>query len=336
MAPAALDNRTPYHAQLLFAADENGFPLAYVIVKATFDLSARGNPRLAEQQRPILMAGEFYGDPASSSYKYEPEIAFVKSVTDVTLIGHAYPRQAGDTQVDVTFSVGSVRKTVRVFGRRLWVRRLGFVDMTAAEPLDQVPLCYERAFGGWDSATPDPLTSRFESRNPVGVGFKRREFAEDMLLPNLEDPRKLLQQYGDTPPPAGFGFISPHWQPRAKLAGTYDDAWQQQRAPLLAKDFDRRFFNAASPELMTREYLLGNEEVSLENATPQGHLSFKLPGVRPPLMRVQLRGRPDEVLPAHLDSVIVNADEQLLFLLWRSHVILREGPHDVISADVTS
>jgi hypothetical protein len=58
---------------------------------------------------------------------------------------------------------------------------------------------------------------------------------------------------------AGFGFISPHWQPRAGLAGTYDASWQASRAPLLPVDFDRRHLNAVSPGLVAPGYLRGGE-----------------------------------------------------------------------------
>ncbi|WP_281255421.1 DUF2169 domain-containing protein [Cystobacter ferrugineus] len=35
-------------------------------------------------------SGESWGKPGESSYKYEPEGAFIKPATDVALIGHAY------------------------------------------------------------------------------------------------------------------------------------------------------------------------------------------------------------------------------------------------------
>ena len=47
--------------------------------------------------------------------------------------------------------------------------------------------------------------------------------------------------------PAGFGPIPPHWQPRLRYAGTYDEAWQRDRYPLYPTDLDDRFF-LCSPE----------------------------------------------------------------------------------------
>lgn len=336
MAHMEVENNTGFAFDCLFIANEDGQPIAVPIVKATYALSALAKTSFAEEQEPLEMAGKHWGDPDMSSYKYEPEIAFTKPTTDLVLIGHAYPAKAGDTQVDVTFRVGEVEKTVRVFGDRYWIKKLGLTIMSKPEPLEPVPLIYERAFGGWDSAEPDPMTSKFELRNPAGVGFMRAEFEEGMRLPNLEDPKRLLKVYGDTPPPAGFGFVGPHWHPRAKLAGTYDEAWQKTRAPLLPTDFDPRFFNAASPGLIAPEYLMGNEAVVVENASPSGQMSFHLPGVQPPKIRVQLQGREDELLETNLDTVIVNTDENLLLMLWRTNLVLRNGPHDVVAIEITA
>jgi len=335
MGHPIVDNEIPFACESLFVADELARPLLVPVIKATYQIS---DDRLvpAQQQQPVNMEGEDWGDPATTSYKYEAETAFIKLGTDMVLIGHAHSSRDREKSVNVSLRVGEVEKTVRVFGDRKWTKRLGIVDMTNPQPFEKIPLIYERAFGGWDSAEPDPLTSKFEPRNPVGVGFKRKEFEEGMPLPNIEDPKRPLKAYGDTPPPAGFGFISPHWQPRASYAGTYDEKWEKERAPLLPDDFDLRFFNAASPGLVTQEYLKGNEPVLIENASPIGVISFNLPGVEPPKIRVQLRKRPDAHLQTNLDTVIINTDENLVMLLWRSNLVLRNGPHDVVAIQITA
>lgn len=335
MGQPSLENQTPYAAELLFGTNEQAVPIVYVVAKATFALLPSERPQLAEKQLPVCVAGEYYGDPDTSSYRYEPEIAFRKIATDVCLIGHAYPAKAGEKQVDVTVTLGKLNHTVRVFGPRTWVKRMGLVDMTPPAPLEKTPLQYELAFGGWDAIPPDPFTSRFEPRNPVGVGFKRKEFVEGMPLPQLENPRQLLKQYGDTPPPTGFGFISPGWQPRAALAGTYDQAWQDELAPLLPADFDPRFYNAANPQLISEERIRGDETVEIRGATPNGRLSFQLPGVAAPVWRLSVRRRNDQQLPLQLDTLIVDTDQMQLIQLWRAHSVLPNGPHDVLSAVVS-
>lgn len=336
MAHPQIDNQTAFAFESLGLANENGYPLLVAVIKATYAIPNKAPLALAEQQLPIVVDGEYWADPETSSYKFEPETAFVKPTTDVVLMGQAYATRPGVRKVNVAIRVGPMEKTVRVIGDRYWVKTLGVTTMSNPEPFEKMPLIYERAFGGWDANEPDPMTSKFEPRNPVGVGFKRRKFEEGMPVPNLEDPKRPLRVYGDTPPPAGFGFISPHWQPRASFAGTYDEKWEKERAPLLPTDFDAKFFNAASPGLIAPEYLKGDEPVVIENATPNGRLEFNLPGVRPPKIRVQLKGRQDEHLETNLDTVIINTDENLLLLLWRTNLVLRNGPHDVKAIEVTA
>ena len=118
------------------------------------------------------------------------------------------------------------------------------------------------------------------------------------------------------------------------FAGTYDEQWTNERMPLLPKDFDRRFFNAASEGLIASGYLKGDEAVSIENASPRGTLSFDLPGVPPPECLIQVARGPDARVQTNLDTVIINTDDNLVLLLWRGHLILRNSLHDVVSVQI--
>src|SRR5208337_4822029 len=95
------------------------------------------------------------------------------------------------------------------------------VAITPPEPFERIPLVWERAFGGWDRSHADPAKHTCEPRNPVGTGFRQKHGhpEEGVRVPNLEDPRYPSRHYGDAPPPAGFGFTGPSWQPRAAFAG---------------------------------------------------------------------------------------------------------------------
>ena len=285
----------------------------------------------SQEQADICLAGECWGEPGVSSFKLEPQIAFTKPSTDVVMIGHAFSN--GRSSVDVTLRVGALHQTARVTGDRYWIKSFTGIESTSPEPFEKIPLTYERAFGGWDRSLPDPRCHGFEQRNPVGAGFRLRNglFQDGIRLPNIEHPAHPLREYGETPPPVGFGFTAPHWHPRAAFAGTYDEAWQRDRMPLLPFDFDRRFFNGASPGLIAAGYLQGNEAVWIENASARGTVSFNLPGVSPPACRIRLKGNRDERVQTNLDTVIINTDEDLLTLLWRGHLAVRNGLLDAES-----
>jgi hypothetical protein len=164
------------------------------------------------------------------------------------------------------------------------------------------------------------------------VGFRAnpRHFEEGLRLPNLEDPEQPLQRFGQVVAPASFGFVSPHWQPRSPFAGTYDEAWNRTRKPLLPKDFNRRYFNAASPGLVAPVFLKGGEPVTLVGVSPLGRRLFALPRVTPKVT-VELVGSEDAHPALNLDTVILDMDEHRAFLLWRGTVPLRDGPHEVRS-----
>ena len=337
MGQTRINNATGFAADAAFLADEGLRPVLSCIVKASY--SCVSGLVLSDTQLPYSASGEFWAEPDTSSYKFEPEVAFTKLTTDIALVGHAIPTESGSRVMDVGLKVGPVQKVVRVFGDRFWVKQGGQIFATKPKPFTTMPLVYEKAFGGWDKADNDENNWRYEPRNPVGMGFgDPLRFVEEgkVPIPNIEDPQHLIRNYGDTPPPAGFGFISPNWQPRAQYAGTYDEKWDKDRKPLLPDDFDRRFFNAASPGLIAPDYLRGDEDVMIVNASPVPKLKFKLPGIPPPVCKVELRGGRTEVLQTNLDTVIINTDEMLVFLLWRNYMHLPNGPHDVVSIEVTT
>ncbi|MET0594193.1 MAG: DUF2169 domain-containing protein [Polyangiaceae bacterium] len=330
-----VENQTPLVFEPLFLVDEEFCPIFVPVIKGTFRIGDRGDCQLAEEQAPLSMEGELWSDdPATSSYKYEPEVAFFKPATDVVLVGHAHAPHSGATEVNVGLNVGSLRKSAIVFGDRLWFRSAGAWATTRPVPFEKMPLTYERAFGGWDRSHPDPNRHAVDVRNPVGTGFGPAANGE-ARLPNIEDPSALIRQFGERPPPAGFGFVSPHWQPRAALSGTFDAAWLKERSPRLPKNFDRRHFNAASAGLVAQGYLRGDEAVTTIGTTREGRLSFNLPAMPAPEVRVVFHGKKEQRLVPNLDTVIIEPDERRVLLLWRAWTKLRTGPQDVSDVEVT-
>ena len=337
MGHPSTDNATPFVFEPLFLADEAMRPLLVPVVKATFELSHQGTLTLAEEQEPLDLAGKRWDEKdETSSEKFEPEGAFFKPATDVILVGHAIAQERNTKELLVALKVGPLQKGVRVVGDRAWFKSMGSISMTKPIAFERIPLRYERAFGGWDRGDLDQTKHQFEPRNPVGTGFRvpRGRFEEGVRLPNLEDPSQPLKAWGECPPPAGFGVISPHWQPRAALAGTYDAAWEKTRKPLLPRDFDRRFLNAASPGLVAPGYLKGNESVVIANATPEGRLAFNLPGLAPPRVTVFRKRGSDELLELRLDTVIIDTDALRLYLLWRGMLVLAREPTEVEALEI--
>jgi hypothetical protein len=338
MGHPEIENRTPFAFAPLFLADEDGRPVLATVVKATFDVSGLGEVTIAEKQEPVDFAGKHYGEPGKSSVRIDPEVAFVKTATDCVLLGHATATRP-TTQMEVVFGVGPLYKSARVTGDRWWVDGpMGGLVMSSPEPIAKIPLVYERAFGGWDRTSENPLHHEGEPRNPVGVGFVGRRGAPvpGTPLPNIEDPRQPLTAPGGRAASIGFGFVGAEWHPRASFAGTYDAEWTANRSPLLPKNFDRRFFNAASDGLIAPGFLNGDEVVMTAGVTPEGRWDFRLPAVHPPTCHVALRAGGSRPLQTSLDTLIVDADSRRLTLIWRAHTVLRSGPHDVSAVVIPS
>jgi hypothetical protein len=332
-----ITNGTSFAVVPVYLADEEGNPLLTILTRASFLFDGTGRFFVAEKQLGIHPAGIFNGEQGSSSYKFEPDVAFSKQATDVVLIGSAYAAQPGTTQMDVSLKVGPLEKTVRVFGDRYWFKGTAGARLSDPQPFERMPLLYDLAFGGWDRWHPDPAHHRFEPRNPMGRGYcaKGSDITDDIPLPNLEDPREPIGDRYDCPPPAGFGFTSPDWLPRAQLAGTYDAAWSEGRAPLLPQDFDRRFFSAASTGLVAPGYLRGDEAVQVRGVAPGGDVQFSLPGIGRIEYCLQLRGKEALNLQGKLDTVVIDTDECQVHLTWRASVVVPRGPQDVLELDVT-
>lgn len=336
MGYPAIENETAFALLPLFPSDEEGRPLFVPLVQATYAIGG-GRPALLDSQPAPSPVGVPAGESAAAAgYRVEVPFAFMKPATDVVLNGSAFSARPA-AQVDVSLRVGPVAKTVRVIGDRVWIRAAGAVRPSPPLPFERMPLGYAGAFGGWDRSHADPRQHRAERRNPVGVGFSLpgRPFQEGVRLPNLEDPADPLERWGQVVTPASFGFVSPEWEPRASLGGTYDEAWRRDRMPLSPRDFDRRFFNAASPGLTAPGYLRGDEQVVIENASPRGRLSFPLPGRQAISCRASTRRR-EATFPLRLDTVIIDTDAGTLTLLYRGHLSLRDGPLDLVHATITA
>lgn len=330
-----LTNTTPYCAERVVLPNKEGRDLLVVIVKAAFNPANGERLVPAEVQIPVQLADTHYDAPDESSIRDESDLAPYKPNTDVVLLGHAQPAKGRVGQLDVSLAVGTLKHTVRVFGRRNWERGILAEKISAPEPFERVPLCYEYAFGGKDLTPAEESRHENEARNPVGIGFragKSRRKIQGSPLPNLEDPIALIKTPKDRPAPVGFGFIGRHWQPRLAYAGTMDQAWTDDRMPLPPRDFDDRYFNGAHPALVYRGWLQGDESVRVINAGPWGPLHFTLPGACP---GVRLESRSGGISPAmRLDTLVIDADEGKVIVVWRGAVDVHGMLHKIMRISV--
>lgn len=310
-----IDNRTPFAAERGWVRDRDGAEVWLVAVKCSFDVHPDGTTEVSKDQPPVLRIAEHHGEQGKSSIKYEADLVLTKKTTDVLVVGHAYaPGGKPVPELDVGFRVGSVQKILRVFGDRKW----GSFGPSEPQPFVRMPITYERAFGGVDALSEHPERD-WDWRNPVGTCFAvEKSHLADRLLPNIEYPNARFESWNDRPPPAGFGAIAGHWQPRAGLAGSYDDKWMSTRQPLLPEDFDDRFFQCAPADQQAREFLRGGEPVVLYRLTPGGDLRFLLPKVYLGFETRFYDGSREIHKTRKLHSVILEPDFPRVSMVWHS------------------
>jgi hypothetical protein len=310
-------NHTPLTAALTVFPDPQGVECAYANVKATFDFSS-GAPVLAATQAAFLATDVYWGEPATSSLRAAADLMLLKPATDVIVLGRAISQRGPTQAMDVRVKVGPVQRKLRVFGNRQWLGN-GRRDFSISEPetFERMPLRWELAYGGV-GALLDGRAQESESRNPLGRGFvaSHDESFAGQSLPNIEDPAMLMASPYDRPAPAGFAPVAPAWRTRSQYAGTYDEAWQKQRAPHLPRDFDARFFNVAAPGMVAPGYLRGGEEVGIVGCTAGAPLQFRLPD-----LDLQLEwffdGKAIAAQPV-LDTVLFETDLGRLQMVWRA------------------
>lgn len=316
-----------------------------VLLKRSYDIVGETCVR-AELDDKLVPGDMHYGDPQTSSVRFESDFVPFKLATDVVFNAKAYaPGGVPVASLVATVVVGDVRKDVLVVGDRVARFQEGAAPLfTEPETFTEMDLLYERAYGGVDIYS-DPKVQVVYARNPVGRGFAERNVAravENLPLPNIEDPTDPLtperlcvghfMYWERQPMPAGFGWVHKTWQPRAALAGVMpaDRATEQELRQAYAQlvpadqkeqyeetalpDMDFRFFNGASSGLAL-PYLDGDEVVAAANLTPDGRLLFHLPGERPAL-GLDIGEGPQET-PAVLHTVMVQVEERRVDLVWR-------------------
>ncbi|WP_088685682.1 DUF2169 domain-containing protein [Rhizobium sp. R634] len=328
----SVDNRTPFPSLAFRQYNLTGDLLGVVVARGTFKLM-NGGPLIPDSiQRPLVMSDVYEGDPHQTPQMACTDLAPFKPGTDVTFLGAAFaPNGIASSSWTCGLRVGPVEKRLRVHGPRWWrpkIRKtwrglferdkedaLEGWELTNGEPVSFVPIDWRLAFGGSLEG------GEVCDRNPVGIGLvdeARFRDRSEWQAPQIEDVDMPIRSVGGRPAPAGFGLLSPFWGDRINKAGTYDDAWLTQRHPLLPRDFDFSFWQAAHPDLVADPWLEGNEPFELDHLLPGIEIFYgRLPDIQLEVVLDQGRGaaRGQMVLDGvHFD---LRPGVGRVFLTWR-------------------
>ena len=331
-------NYTPFPHLLFESRMPDDRPLGVMVLRGTFTIVAGAPLRPTPDQDPVLVADVHRGEPGRSSLVAEADIAPFKPRSDIHV--NAVARAPGGSPAaewPISVRIGKIKKDLLVRGPALWQHSvLGGWKKTPIARCTEVPVTYERTFGGrFDRGG----TSYQDERNPVGVGLLDDRWTprdRDLPAPQIVALDEPDHRPGRRYPPQGLGPISPHWEARRARAGTFDEAWQNERWPRLPADFDFAFYNSAHPDLIYPGYLAGDEQVDLVHLSPAAAaVRFSLPAFRTMgLLRRKsgaLRPFPMALDTVHIDVSAEDPAAHRVHLTWRGTYWMK-GDERVIEA----
>lgn len=321
-------NETKVEAGWTLGFEPDGRELLIVAVKATFAIPSNGQePVVADEQVPLTEADESTGEPGLSAPLYETDYAHRKPRCDVLLNGSAYaPDGRPATAVTVGMQVGSMQKSFRVVGDRFWYKDIASMSVSPPKEFTQVPITYDRAYGGVDVDENKPEKIETYLENPIGVGYypiSKGKALEGKFVPNTEERERPVSKTKGNYNPMSFGSIGRNFAARVPFAGTYNEEWLDNRAPFWPDDFDYRYFQA-TPADQQIAYPKGGEQVILKNLSPGGRLSFRLPTMDMPILFIPYRGKEKQV-NADIDTIFIEPDLNRFMLTWRVSLPLKRN-----------
>ncbi|MGG5835782.1 DUF2169 family type VI secretion system accessory protein [Huaxiibacter chinensis] len=298
-----IKNQTPYAVERSWIRDRQGEEIWIVALKATWNIQPDGTTTLAAIQPPVNAGSVLYAD--GLTLFYDTDVGPTKTATDIVLNGHAHsPNGKAVSMLPVGLKVGNMIRLARVYGERIW----NGSQYKPPATFTTMPLCYNKMNQGVFF----PFCG--SHYNPEGIPVDELPETGVSALPNIE--------FCDEEDFPGFGAQPQHWPGRLQFAGTYDENWRRNRAPLFPDDMDVRYWQCAPPPLYAGGRLKGGEVVCLGNMTPPGYghngvLIFSLPRIVP-AFRTRFY---DESVCNHraaLHTVIIEPDYPRVSLVWHS------------------
>jgi hypothetical protein len=319
----AINNQTPLAATLLPHRDLAGRPHVLLVAKATWSLHTH-RLAAAEQQVGLWVQpqrrrlGELdlddaqkqaLGDRAAEDIIWlDHDLLPPKPAFDVVVAGYATaPPHHTAAHLDAGIRIGNHTRVLRAFAPRVWDRGLlGYVAKALSPCVKRVPLSY--AVADWAS----------------GFAVMTSD-AQGHALPWLESLEASAHRTRHAARPVGFGHWPENAPHRQTHAGTYDDVWQDQRAPQLPLDFNARFYNVAHPELQLSAAPAAGTSIGLAHLAVQPAINTRMPDLQLAVQATTVAGATQKLQALRSDTLVIEPDLMRMLQVWRVTLPTSEG-----------
>jgi hypothetical protein len=281
---------------------------AVFVVRVTYDWAMDAKePTLtvAEEQKHPVHAG-----PLETPYgNLMGDMAIATGGTDVMVHAICRPGAKID-RAQVSVEAGSadrpaLRSGIMVFGTRRWKKEGKSFSITKPEAFDEMPLDLTHAFGGKDTWD---LLEVAHPGNPIGKGYNHTdENTDGRELPNVEDPKALIEKWTDQPDPAGIGPAPLLYPGRTK--GNL-----KHRPDGTITHISPRIYNSAFADLIYPGWMEPGQRVTVTGVRPKT-LGVVLPKERP-IARVEFNDkRTEEAMD--ISQVLLDVEARQVIMTYR-------------------
>lgn len=312
----SLENTTPFSVDQTFLGDADGVDMHVLMARGSFDICANRTCAVSDTQPALVQSPLMHPPQISLGMISDLDSDFMKPGTDILVCGNAIPPKGtpADQPFQIGLLLGSVRKILEVHPRGVWLDGALHPALVRASHHAPVPIVWETAFGGVDPSTSDKQWQD----NPLGCGYAKGPGGlVGCQAPQVFYPGETYSERTSRPQPASFGPIPRHWPKRRRLAGTYDEAWQKNRAPLWAKDLDVNFFMAAPEDQRIVPHISGSLTCVILNMSEEGRQTFTIPDTRVHA-RVRIAGRIEKIR-LNITTICFFPNEGRFEIVWTGH-----------------
>lgn len=301
-----------------------GEPASVFIGKASYQYDLEGRVQPLDESEPLSQSYEYpEDDPDQHAPQCFRETVPFKQGSEIVLFATAHctaPRPGFNVEVALSTEEGiRWRKTLSVIGPRTWKKTLFGAAFTQPEPITELPLRYEYAYGGRnDKKENDAFAANPVGRGYLGEGLKKTD-QNEVQLPQIEDPGQPIKSPSDKPAPQGFGPIPSHWQPRQAAFKSLDEEKAAARLYPFSGPLPDTAYHSAPRDQWFDKPLHGPARLTLtglSKSLPE-HQALEIDWTIPSLELLWKTRTTETPLSLKADTLIVDTEKQQLHLLYR-------------------